>query len=262
MAASPRSTRRRLAVATWRPSRDGRLYGRVAIDATALQRFLTELRASSGVRVSVTHAVGKAAARAMREVPEAHSRVRFGRVVPLPSCDVGFAVDIAGEDLAPVKVMAADTKSVVEIARSLEAGALDLREGRDRAYVTTTRIARALPSWLIRPVLDVASVVNGGMGLRAFGQPAFPLGSVFISNVGSFGLDEVLLAPVPFARVPVYVCVGRIADAPLVVDGAVAVRPQLIVTFTSDHRIVDGVQAGRFVHAVKSALLDPSLLTG
>lgn len=260
MTGRTRTTRRKLAVATWRPSRDGRLYGRIAIDATALQKFLVDLRASSGVRVSVTHAVGKAAARAMREVPEAHARVVFGRIVEFPRCDVGFAVDIAGEDLAPVKVAAADTLSVPEIAQALEAGALDLRAGRDPAYLTTSRLARLLPPSLIRLALSLASVVNGGLGRPAFGQPAFPLGSVFVSNVGAFGLDEVLLAQVPFARVPVYVCIGRISDAALVVDGQVVVRPQLIVTFTSDHRIIDGAQAGRFVHAVKEALLDPTLL--
>jgi len=260
VSASPRRTRRKLAVATWRPSRDGRLYGRLAIDATALLQFVADQRTQTGVRVSVTHVVGKAAARAMREVPEAHSRVTFGRIVAFPSCDVGFAVDISGEDLAPVKVVAADTLSVVDIARALEAGAQELRDGTDRGYQTTTRLARVLPTALIRVVLGLASVVNGGVGLGAFGQPRFPLGSVFISNVGAFGLDEVLLAQVPFARVPVYLCVGRIHDAALVVDGAVAVRPELVVTFTSDHRIVDGAQAGRFVNAVKAALLDPSLL--
>ena len=260
MVGASRSTRRKLAVATWRPARDGRLHGRLAIDATALLQFVADQRAQTGVRVSITHVVGKAAARAMREVPEAHSRVSFGRIVPFPSCDVGFAVDIAGQDLAPVKVTGADTLSVAEIARVLEAGAATLRSGTDRAYVTTTRLARVLPTPLIRLVLGLASVVNGGIGLGAFGQPRFPLGSVFISNVGAFGLDEVLLAQVPFARVPVYICVGRVHDAALVVDGAVAVRPQLVLTFTSDHRIVDGAQAGRFVSSVKAALLDPSLV--
>ncbi|HVE99339.1 MAG TPA: 2-oxo acid dehydrogenase subunit E2 [Mycobacteriales bacterium] len=249
-----------MAVATWRAPRDGRLYGRLAVDATALLAYVAEQRAASGEHVTVTHVVGKAVARAMREVPEAHGRVLLGRVVPYPSCDIGFAVDLGGSDVAPVKVVGADTASVAEIARQLARGAARLRDGADRDFETSSRLARIVPWWLARPLLTLAGFVNGGLGLRAFGQPGFPLGSAFVSNVGRFGLDEGLLAPVPFARAPLYVLVGRLADAPLAVDGAVVVRPQLIVTFTADHRVIDGVQAGGLVGAVRAGLLDPTLL--
>ena len=247
-------------MATWRPSRDGRLYGRIEVDATALLAYVESVRAETGVRVTVTHVVGKALAQALREVPEAHARVVFGRIVPYPSCDIGFAVDIAGTDLAPVKVLAADRLSVVDVARAVEAGADRLRDGRDTAFATSSRLVRLVPWWLTRPLLSVASLVNGGLGRPAFGQPGFPLGSAFVSSVGRFGLDEGLLAPVPFARVPIYVLVGRVADAPFAVGGEVAVRPRLIVTFTADHRVVDGAQAGRLVGAVKDALHDPTRL--
>ncbi len=254
------STRRKIAVATWRPSRDGRLYGRLAVDATALIAHVERLRAESGEKVTVTHAVGKAVALALQAVPEAHGRVLLGRVRPYPSYDVGFAVDIDGADLAPVKVAHADAKSVVDIATEVRAGARRLRAGEDRDFATSSRLARLVPWFLSRAMLSLASLVNGGFGLRAFGQPGFPLGSAFVSNVGPFGLDEALVAPVPFARVPIYVAVGRVTDAALVVDGEVRVRPQLVLTFTADHRVVDGAQAGRLVAVVKQALLEPERL--
>lgn len=253
-------TRRKVAVATWRASRDGRLFGRLAIDATELLAHLDAVRAQTGQRVTVTHAVGKAVALALRAVPEAHGRVLMGRVVPYPSCDIGFAVDLDGSDLAPVKVRRADVLPLPEIAAQVSAGAARLRAGGDRDFATSSALARFVPWFLTRPMLALVGLVNGGLGWRAFGQPGFPLGSAFISNVGPFGLDEGLLAPVPFARVPLYVLVGRVADAPTVVNGTVAVRPQLVLTFTTDHRLLDGAQAGRLVGAVKMALLSPQLL--
>ena len=252
--------RRKVAIATWRASRDGRLYGRLAFDASALIAHLDALRERSGRRVTVTHAVGKAVALALHAVPEAHGRVVAGRFVPYPSCDIGFAVDIEGADLAPVKVLGAGRKSLEEIAAEGADGARRLRAGEDRDFATSSALARAVPWFLCRPLLGVASLVNGGLGLRAFGQPGFPLGSAFVSNVGPFGLDEGLIAPVPFARVPIYVLVGRVTDAPTVVGGAVEVRPQLVLTFTADHRIVDGAQAGRLVAAVREALVQPERL--
>jgi len=253
-------TRRKVAAGTWRASRDGRLYGRLAVDATALLAHLAAARAATGERVTVTHAVGKAVALAMRAVPEAHGRLVLGRFVAYPSCAIGFAVDIEGTDLAPVKVADADCKSLTEIAAEVRAGADRLRAGEDGDFRTSSRLAAAVPWFLIRPLLSLAGLLTGGFGLRAFGQPGFPLGSAFVSNVGPFGLDEGLLAPVPFARVPIYVLVGRVTDAPTVFDGAVVVRPQLVLTFTTDHRIVDGAQAGRLVAAVRAALLEPGRL--
>ena len=75
-------------------------------------------------------------------------------------------------------------------------------------------------------MLPAVSLLNGDIGVRALGQPAHPLGSMFVTSIGSFGLDEVYVAPMPLARVPFYVCVGAVNDAALAVDGQVVVRPQ------------------------------------
>src|SRR3954454_813026 len=222
-----RSVRRKIAVATWRAPKEGRLHARMAVDATALLAFCAEQRAATGTPVTPAAVVGLAFQRGVEHVPAFHNRVVFGRIVPFPSYDVAFAVDIdGGDDLAPTKVSAADTKTVAQVAAELAAGAARLRAREDRDFRTTTGIARLVPWFLLRPVLALASLLNGGIGVRAFGQPAHPLGSLFITNIGSFGLDEGYIAPVPLARVPLYVCVGAVRDAAMAVDGEVVARPQ------------------------------------
>ena len=256
-----KSVRRKIAVATWRAPREGRLHARMAVDATALLAYCRERTAASGVRVTPGVVVGMAFQRAVMQVPAFHNRVVFGRIVPFPSYDVAFAVDIGdGDDLAPTKVREVDRKTVVEVARELAAGAERLRARADRGYETTSGIARAVPWWAMRPVLGAASVLNGGLGVRAFGQPAFPLGSLMVTNIGSFGLDEGYVAPVPLARVPLYVCIGAVGDAPMAVDGEVVVRPRLVMTATSDHRLVDGAHAAKLARLVRTALADPEQL--
>jgi pyruvate/2-oxoglutarate dehydrogenase complex dihydrolipoamide acyltransferase (E2) component len=253
--------RRKLAVATWRAPKEGRLHARMAVDATALLAHCERLTAASGVRVSVGALIGVAFARAVVEVPAFSYRVAFGRLVPFSTLDVAFAVDIdGGDDLAPTKVREVDRKDLVEVSRELEAGAARLRAGRDRAHTTTRGLARWLPWFLLRPALSMASVVNGGIGLPFLGQPAHPLGSLFVTNIGSFGLDEGYVAPVPLARVPLYVCVGAVVDAPTAVDGRVEVRPQVVMTATADHRIVDGAHAAQLARAVRRYLAEPELL--
>ncbi len=114
-----------------------------------------------------------------------------------------------------------------------------------------------MPWWSLRPLVSVGSLVAGGFGLAAFGQPGQPLGVAFVSNVGSLGLDEAFLAPLPFARVPLYLAVGSLRDAAVVVDGQVAVRPQLVLVATGDHRLLDGAHAGRIATILRDLLADP-----
>jgi pyruvate dehydrogenase E2 component (dihydrolipoamide acetyltransferase) len=255
------SVRRKIAVATWRASKEGRLYARMAVDATAVLAYCAEQRAATGAPVTPAAVVGLAFQRGVEQVPAFHNRVVFGRIVPFPSYDVAFAVDIeGGDDLAPTKVRSADTKTVAEVAAELAAGAERLRARADRDFQTTNGIARLVPWFLLRPLLAVASLLNGGIGVRAFGQPAHPLGSLFVTNIGSLGLDEGYIAPVPAARVPLYVCVGAVKDAALVVDGLVAVRPQLVITATADHRLVDGAHAAKLARIVRALLADPALI--
>ncbi len=254
-------SRRKLAVATWRAPREGRLHGRLAVDATAVVESCARQSAHSGVRISPTLLVGMAFQRGVVQVPAFHHRVVFGRVLPYRTYDMAFAVDIgAGVDLAPTKVCGVDRKSVIEVARELEAGAERLRAGQDGNFESVNVIARAMPGWTLRPLLSGASLLHGGLGVNAFGMPAHPMGSLLVTSIGSGGLDEGFVAPVPFARVPLYVCVGAVADAPMAVDGRVVVRPQLVITATADHRLVDGAHAAALARFVRAALADPDLL--
>jgi pyruvate/2-oxoglutarate dehydrogenase complex dihydrolipoamide acyltransferase (E2) component len=253
--------RRKIAAATWRPPRDGRIYARMEVDVTATLAYLEDVRQRSGERVTVTHVVGAALGRAIRQVPEIRARVVAGRIVDLEHCDIGFAVDIEqGSDLAPVKVRDVDTLSPVELARAVDAGARRLRRGEDEAYRRSSMIVRLLPTGLMRPLISSASLLAGGLGWRAFGQPGFPLGAAFVSNVGSLGLDEAFLAPLPFARTPVYLAIGAVQQRPVVVDGAVVARPVLVLVATADHRVVDGAHAGEMATILRELLAHPERL--
>ncbi|MET0325712.1 MAG: 2-oxo acid dehydrogenase subunit E2 [Ilumatobacteraceae bacterium] len=233
----------------------------MAVDAGPLLEYVERTRASTGVPVTITHVIGTALGRVIRDEPAIRARVVFGRIRPYPSCDVGFAVDIdGGADLAPVTVRNIDGKTPVEVAEEVVAGARRLRSGEDRNHRRSSRLLRLAPTFVLRPVLAATGVLVGGLGIAAFGQPGFPLGAAFVSNVGSLGLDEAFLAPLPFARVPLYLGVGLVRDGVAAVDGQVVVRPEVVLTATADHRLVDGAHAGRVAAGLRRYLADPSVL--
>ena len=83
-------------------------------------------------------------------------------------------------------------------------------------------------------------------------------GTFSITNGGVFGS----LMSTPILNAPQSAILGmhKIQDRPVVVDGAVVVRPMMYVALTYDHRIIDGREAVQFLVAVKEAIEDPARL--
>lgn len=262
-AARAQAVRRKVAVATWSAPTEGRLMTRLVIDAAPVQAYVDSRRAAGAKGLTIMHVVGAAAAQAVRAVPAANARVLGSRIVPFDEISVGFAVDIGqGTDLAPCKVGRADTLTPAEIATEVWTGVKALRAGAHDGFNTSTRVAAYTPGVLMKPMMRATSLLLGGLGVPVLGQPGNPLGSVFISNVAPLGVEEVFLAPLPFARTPVYISLGVVTDRPVVREGSLVVVPQFTLCLTGDHRLVDGVQCAIYFDALKRLLADPELLGG
>jgi len=82
-------------------------------------------------------------------------------------------------------------------------------------------------------------------------------GTFTISNLGMFGVDRftAIINPPESA----ILAVGRIKEQPMVVNGEIVIRPTMWITLTGDHRVLDGVQAAKFLARVKELLENPLL---
>jgi len=257
------STRRKLAIATWSSPREGNIYGKLVMDAGEAVAYVEHLRKTTGEKVTVGHIVGKAAAMAMKAAPGLNGRIVLGKYVPHETVDVTFLVALEdGRDLAKTKIPSADEKSVADIAKALAEGAGKLRGGKDADFEKSKGIVRALPSWLLKPMLWTTGFLTGSLGLAAFGLEPFPFGSCVITNVGAFGVDEGYAPPTPFARVPVLILVGAVRDQPAVVAGKVVPRPLVTITATVDHRFIDGAQLGQLAKVLRKGFEEPWTLDG
>lgn len=256
-------TRRKLAIATWSAPREGNIYGRLTLDATNALAHVAHLRETTGEKVTIGHLVGKAIALALKAAPGLNGRILFGRFIPHDTVDITFLVSLdEGADLAKTRLERVDEMKLPEIARSLRERAERLRAGRDDEFEKNKGVLRALPTWLLRPLLFLTGWLAGALGvnIKALGVQRFAFGSAVITNVGVFGLDEGFAPPTPFARVPLLVLVGAVSDRPAVVDGQVVVRPQLTITATIDHRFIDGAQIAVLAKTMRAVFDDPTRL--
>jgi pyruvate dehydrogenase E2 component (dihydrolipoamide acetyltransferase) len=164
---------------------------------------------------SITALLVVVVARTLVDHARANATFEDGRVKAFRDVNVGVAVGTEDGLVVPV-VRHADRKALLEVARELVVF-------RDKAH--TMRFA---PD-------DLAG------------------GTFTLSNLGMLGIERFtpLLNPPQSA----ILAVGSIVKTPVVIAGdAVALRAMMELTLTVDHRVLDGLQAARFLADVKARL--------
>jgi len=88
-------------------------------------------------------------------------------------------------------------------------------------------------------------------------QPDEYTGATFsLSNLGMADVEQfsAIITP-PEAAV---LAIGKIKQIPVVENGRVAIRRRMMTTISCDHRVVDGLQAAKFLQALKHELEEPT----
>ncbi len=187
--------------------------------STRLRRALVEREKELGVRVTYTDIVVKAVATVLSRMPLVNASIVGDEIVEWPDANVGIAVALEDGLIVPV-VHKADSKTLVEIAHE-----------RKR-------------------LVDAAR--SGGLT-----QSDLSGGTFSVSNFGSYGGDfETPILNPPQSAI---LGIGQIVDEPVVREGAIVIRPRMMLSMTFDHRLIDGAEAGRFRARLKAYLEEPAL---
>jgi pyruvate dehydrogenase E2 component (dihydrolipoamide acetyltransferase) len=185
-------------------------------DLEAFRKTLSAEVAKDGVKVTLLAFVVKACVAALKRFPEVNASLEGDHLVLKRYWHVGFAADTPGGLVVPV-LRNADQKGVLEIARELAALAAKAREGK------------LAPEDLAGGTFSISSL--GGIGGTAF-------------------------TPIVNAPEVAVLGVSRAAIRPVWDGKAFAPRLMLPLSFSYDHRVVDGALAARFTAFLASVLGD------
>lgn len=195
-------------------------------DVTALVALRDGLRESfdrAGVKLTYLPFFVKAAVRALKEVPIVNASLdeAAGEIVLHDRYHIGIAVATPGGLIVPV-VRDADKKDLVEIAREIERLSADARAGKSRLED------------LRGGTFTITSI--GGIG----GLISTPI--INPPEVGIVGIGKIV-------RRPVFGDAGRVQPADLV-----------YLSFSFDHRVLDGAVGAAFGNALIRHLQRPAAL--
>ena len=190
----------------------------VEIDALMVARAqINKMLEPRGIKVSVNDFVIKAAAMALKAVPEANASYTPEGIAMHHHADVSMAVAIDGGLITPI-IRKAETKGLAQIAT----------ESKDLA-----KRARE----------------------RKLKPEEFQGGTFSVSNLGMFGIKQ--FTSIINEPQGCIMSVGAGEQRPVVKNGELAVATVMTVTLTCDHRVVDGAVGARFLQAFKPLLEDP-----
>ncbi len=172
-----------------------------------------------GVKLTYTPFFIKALAETLREFPLVNASLAAdNQIVMTKGIHIGVAVALGakGEDglIVPV-IRDCDKKTLIEVAKDLES------------------IAKAARSSSLKP-----SDVSGG--------------TFTLTNPGTYGA----MLGTPMINAPQAGILGTysIAKMPVIMDDMIAIRSIMHLVLTYDHRIIDGLLAGKFLAAVRDRL--------
>jgi len=187
------------------------------VDALLRVRAEVAGRRDGGLKLSINDFAIRAAALALRSVPEANASWTDSAARRYRQIDLAFAVATESGLVAPV-VRDADRKGLAELATEVGDLARRAREGRLR--------------------LDE---LQGG--------------TFTVSNLGMYGVDAIyaIINP-PQAGI---LGLGAAAPRPVAVDGSVVIATMMTCTLSADHRVLDGASGARFLSAFKGFIEQP-----
>jgi 2-oxoglutarate dehydrogenase E2 component (dihydrolipoamide succinyltransferase) len=175
------------------------------------------------VKMTYTGVMIYVTARVLRDFPVINGSVYGSNIVVRRDVNIGCAVALQDESLVVPVIRAADAKPFPVIAQELD-----------------KLIGLARSKSLTRA--DVEE------------------GTFTISNFGAFG--SLIGTPIINQPQVAILGMGAVFKAPVVMDSAICIRDQVYLSFSFDHRVIDGAMGGRFLNAIQrttEALTEESL---
>lgn len=179
-----------------------------------------------------------------------HAEAR-GRLTLLPL--LMRALVLALREFPQINARFDDEAGVVTRHGAVHVGvATDTRHG---LMVPVLRHAEARSVWALAAELArLAEAARSGRATRA----ELSGSTITLSSLGALG--GIVSTPVINRPEVAIVAVNRIVERPVVRAGQIVLRQTMNLSSSFDHRVVDGIDAARFVQAVRALLEAPALL--
>lgn len=184
------------------------------------EQLLPTIEKKTGYRLSFTEIIMKAAAHALRNHPRVNASLQGEYIVLHSQINIGLAVAVSDGLLVPV-IRDCDRKGLAALTKECK------------------MVGRSAQENKLSP-----DQMSGG--------------TFTISNLGMYEVDA--FTPIINQPESAILGVGRIKEKPVGVNGAIELRSIMTLSFSFDHRVIDGAPAAAFLTELKEILENPLVM--
>jgi pyruvate dehydrogenase E2 component (dihydrolipoamide acetyltransferase) len=181
------------------------------------KEIVAKMAADNGVNITYTEMIAKIVSEVLKRHPLLNASLDGGKILIYESINLGIAVASEQGLIVPV-LLDTGTKSLIEISRDIKTLAEKVRS----------------------KTLSLEDVTGG---------------TFTISSLGMMEVDT--FTPIINPPESAILGIGKIEERPLALDGTILTKPIAQLSLTVDHRIMDGMDASKFLQDLKRSMEDP-----
>ncbi len=249
------------------PTRSGASnFFEATLDITEAEKFLREKRTNGQSNLSIMHVIMAAYVRVVSQYPGINRYIRGQRIYARNGISISLTIKkkLTLDAQETVVQLKADPKDTLDdIYNKLNVLVEENKEeGDTNGMDTLVRLVCKIPRIFLRSFVNLLKFLDYFGCMPPVITKLSPFhGSMFLTNVGSLGIDAIYHHLYDFGNIPVFISMGKRKNIlELTDDDEVIKKKAITVTVVTDERICDGHYYAEAFKKIKRYIENPALL--
>ncbi len=245
------------------------VYHEGVYDISKSRKWLRDFnRAGSHQSATMFHLFLWACALGIQMRPSMNRFVSGGRIYKRKKCEISFAAKKTfsrDEPLVTVKLLApSPSEPLVKTTERIVQGIDEARSKHERAIDKEIRWAAFFPVFLVKLALWFLALLDRWNLLpKSFIERDPMYASLFITNLGSVGMDRAYHHLYEYGTVSIFAVMGQQKKMQFIdARGQASIRDGMSAYYTLDERVADGFLSGTALNFVREVMEDPEKYFG
>ncbi len=253
---------RRMVPFLMRGRNESAVYFEQTIDLTDTLPWIAAFNREHDERITVFHVLLASLARVLDERPRLNRFVAGRKLHDRDGIYISFAAKKRFDDDAPLSVVKRRFDPGEPFARMVSTLVAKVGEARTDKKSPVDKeldVLLRMPTFMIEAATRLLRTLDFfNLAPRALLENDPMYTSVFVANLGSIKIDAAYHHLYEYGNCPLFVTLGKVEKAPVVVDDRVEARPVVKLKFTYDERVEDGLYAAKALELLKAYMQTPS----
>jgi len=241
---------------------DAAVFLEVEADVGRTLEFIRRFNETSTNKITIFYIFLYSIFKGLIRHPELNRYIRGKRVYQRSDITIAFSMKVektVDSPMREVKLRFDSDMSFDKFVDYVKNSIDDARKGRELDADKKSEFFSKIPRLILMMAVKVVFTLNFfGLLPNSFTRDDPFFSSVFVTNLGSIGIDAVFHHLYEYGDCPFFINIGKIYKKPVVrEDNQIVIQETLPIRITFDERIADGFTASRGLLFMKDMIEDP-----